>query len=354
MTRHPHPAVWPRPGVSRPLLNPRAARRIADPASAAFRSGGPHRTERTRVIKAAPGSLYRTVADVERWSAIFPSVVHVRSLERTGRGERCELWAWEDGGITTWTGSQVADPERLAIAFSWTSEQLTATVSGSWHFRGLPGERTEVILRDRFRAGSGDPAGEDRIRRILDRRGHEQFDALVRIASLATAGAPSPVFSFTDSFPVTGTAVEHYDVMRRADLWAERLPHVARSTVTELLPGVDALELDIIGAEGLARRTRSVQVCQDPAWIAHKELVTTSPLVGHSGVWTFTEGLGGPLVTARHTVVVDPAAAAGTYGDDVPPDAVRAEVRATLRRTGLAVLGCAPSPVRSPRTAKAS
>ena len=321
---------------------------------AGFRSCAPHRTEHTRVIHASPRTLYDLVAEVERWGVVFDSVAHARSLRRTGRGERCEVWAWEEGGITTWNGSRVADPYRLYIGFTWEPGALPVPVGGCWYFRPLPGDRTEVVLRHRFAPGDDARTAGDRVRRILDRRAHQQLDALVRIASLTGGGAPSPVFSFTDTFAVPGAAAAHHDMVRRADLWAERLPQVARSTVTALHPQVHALELDTIGPEGFARRTRSVRVCHDSGWIAHKELVTARPLIGHTGVWTFAEGLRTPVVTVRHTVVIDPAAVCGGAGNRVSAESVPAGIRETLRRDARAVLAGTSCRFRASRTAQAS
>ncbi|GAA4915004.1 aromatase/cyclase [Streptomyces coeruleoprunus] len=288
----------------------------------------PHRTEHTRVVAAPPDALYGLVADTTRWPAVFGPSVHVDHLERDDRSERFEIWAQVNGRVVSWVSRRLLDPARRYIAFRQErSAPPFASMSGGWLFRALPDGGTEVVLRHRFTTVDDEPDTLAAVHRALDRNSAEELAALARIAEL---GHPveDVVFSFTDTVPLTGTAAEAYDFVNRADLWAERLPHVARAELTEEVPGVQTLEMDTVTADGSSHRTRSVRVCRAPHWIAYKQLKMPRLLTGHSGLWTFGEDAEGrPVAVSRHTVAVDPAAVRDVLG----PDAGLAEARAYLR-----------------------
>ncbi|MFJ8469280.1 aromatase/cyclase [Streptomyces swartbergensis] len=309
-----------------------------------------HRTEHTRVVDAPPRTLYGLVADTTRWPAIFGPSVHVHHLERGARRERFEIWAQVNGETAHWTSRRVLDPERLYISFRQErSHPPVASMGGGWHFRELPDGRTEVILRHRFGVVDDDPAALDRMVEALDRNSAEELGALARVAELDHP-VEDVVFTFTDTVELAGPAAAAYDFVNRADLWAERLPHVSRADLTETAPGVQVLEMDTVTADGSAHRTRSVRVCREPGWIAYKQLVMPELLTGHSGLWTFTEGPDGPLAVARHTVAVDPAAVTRVLGADATLQDARRYVREALGRNSLTTMTHAAVHAEAPRT----
>ncbi|WP_242423651.1 aromatase/cyclase, partial [Frankia sp. EI5c] len=129
-----------------------------------------------------------------------------------------------------------------------------------------------------------------------------------------------------------------YDFVYRGDLWAERLPHVARAEMTEEEPGIQHLEMDTVTADGAAHTTRSVRVCQQNRSIAYKQLLPPRMLLGHSGEWTFTQRGDGVEVTATHTVAIDPGAAREVLGESSTPADARAHLRRALGGNGRATL----------------
>ncbi|MGW0466462.1 aromatase/cyclase [Streptomyces sp. NPDC003027] len=297
-----------------------------------------HRTEHTLVVDAPPRTLYDLVADTTRWPAIFGPSVHVHHLEHGERDERFEIWAQVNGEVVSWVSRRVLDPERLYIAFRQErSAPPFASMSGGWLFRALPGGRTEVVLRHRFAALDEDPATLERIHRALDRNSPQELAALARIAQLG-ADVEEVVFSFTDTVPLTGTAAAAYAFVDRADLWAERLPHVSRARLTEDVPGIQTLEMDTVTADGSAHRTRSVRVCREPSWIAYKQLEMPRLLSGHSGLWTFTDGPDGPVAVSRHTVAIDPSAVEEVLGAGATLADARRYLREALGRNSLTTM----------------
>ncbi len=150
------------------------------------------------------------------------------------------------------------------------------------------------------------------------------------------------VFTFTDSVELSGPVREAYDFVARADLWAERLPHVSRVHLTEPAPGVQDLEMDTVTADGGAHTTRSVRVCEAPRWIAYKQRVTPKLLHGHSGLWTFEEKPGGGgILSSRHTVVIDPDAVEPVLGEDRTVADARTFVREALGRNSATTMSFA-------------
>ncbi|MYS20706.1 aromatase [Streptomyces sp. DvalAA-14] len=299
-----------------------------------------HTTEHTLIAAAPPRALYELVADVTRWPAVFGPSVHVEHLDRGPREERFELWAMVGGGVTSWVSRRTLDPEVLRITFRQErSTPPIGAMGGEWVFRELPGGRTEVVLRHEFAAVDDDPATVAWIHRALDRNSAEELGVLGRIAEF---GHPveDVVFSFTDTVELPGRAADAYAFVNRADLWARRLPHVSRVRLDETVPGVQELEMDTVTADGSAHTTRSVRICRDGRWIAYKQHMTPKLLLGHSGLWTFTEADdgAGASVTARHTVVIDPAAVTGVLGEGATLAAARSYVRDALGRNSRSTL----------------
>ncbi|WP_317621429.1 aromatase/cyclase [Streptomyces sp. CBMA123] len=299
------------------------------------------RTEHTRVVRAAPETLYDLAADVTLWPAVFGPSVHVHHLERGPGFERFELWALVNGAVSSWVSRRALDPERRSISFEQErSRAPIASMGGEWLFRDLGDGRTEVVLRHHFTAVDDDAATIDWITEALDRNSPEELAALARITE---TGHPlrDLVFSFVDTLPLDGGPEAAYRFVDRADLWAERLPHVARVVLAEPAPGVQELEMDTVTADGSAHTTRSVRVCREPEWIAYKQLLPPQLLFGHSGLWTFGTGPDGPVATARHTVAVNPGAVEPVLGAGRTVADAREYVREALGRNSLTTLSYA-------------
>ncbi|MEU7578555.1 aromatase/cyclase [Streptomyces sp. NPDC041068] len=286
-----------------------------------------HRVEHTRTVAAPAAALYGLVADVTRWPAVFEPTVAVRHLARGERTERFEIWATVGEEVAHWTSRRTLDPARRYISFRQEHSRPPVTaMSGCWLFRELPDGTTEIVLRHRFSVVDDDPAALDAMTRAMDANSTRELAALARVAE---SGHPvdDVVFAFTDTVPLTGPAVDAYAFVDRADLWAQRLPHVARADLTEPRPGIQHLEMDTTTADGSTHTTRSTRITEAPGWIAYKQHLTPALLAGHSGEWTFAEGPEGPLATARHTVALAPEAVTDVLG----PDATLADARTYIR-----------------------
>jgi aromatase len=311
-------------------------------------AGRQHSTEHTVVVAAPPRVLYELVADVTCWPAVFGPSVHVHHLAREERAERFRIWAVVGGEVTSWVSRRAFDPEGLRIAFRQEhGRPPIASMAGEWLFRPLPGDRTEIVLRHDFTAVDDEARAVRWITEALDRNSPEELGALARTAE---SGHPvgDVVFSFTDTVRLATTAEAAYDFVHRADRWAERLPHVSRVRLHESAPGVQELEMDTVTADGAAHTTRSVRVCESGQWIAYKQQRTPELLLGHSGLWTFADGPDGSSVTARHTVVLNPAAVEDVLGAGTTLAEARAHVRDALGRNSRTTLASAAGSADAP------
>lgn len=309
-----------------------------------------HRTEHTRVVSAPARALYGLVADVTLWPAVFGPSVHVQHLERSEDRETFEIWAQVNGNVAHWTSRRLLDPARLYVSFRQERPFAPLTsMGGGWLFRPLPDGRTEVVLRHRFSVADDAPDAVAGLLAALDHNSGEELAALARVAEL---GHPveDVVFSFTDVVPLRNSPQAAYDFVNRADLWAERLPHVSRVRLTEDVPGVQHLEMDTVTADGSAHTTRSVRICRAPSWIAYKQHVLPRLLTGHSGLWTFTDGPDGPVATARHTVAIDPSAVDEIVGEGATLADARRFVRDALGRNSMTTMTHAAAHAEEPGT----
>ncbi|KOV01058.1 cyclase [Streptomyces sp. XY533] len=289
---------------------------------------------------APPQALYDLAADVGRWPAVFAPSVAAHYLERGELSERFRLWATVGGEVKTWVSRRALDPLNLRIRFDQEeSAAPIASMGGEWIFEVREDGGTDIVLLHDFTAVGDDPDTVDWINAALDRNSPLELAALARIAELG-ADAGDLVFSFSDTVTLDCTAQEAYAFVHRADLWPERLPHVGRVELTEDAAGVQEMEMDTVTADGAAHTTRSVRVCRPGERIAYKQLVPPRLLLGHSGVWEFTDsGAGtGARVTAEHTVVIDPAAVEEVLGAGATVADARRHLREVLGRNSRTTL----------------
>lgn len=302
-------------------------------------------TVHSHVISAPAQVVYDLVADVTRWPAIFEPSLHVHHLELEEDTERFQLWALVNGQVKTWTSRRSLDSRQRHIAFMQERTQPPfASMGGEWTFRSLPGNRSEVVLTHHFTAVDGESL--DAVTTAVDHNSERELAALGRLAQL---GHPvtDVVFSFEDTVHLDGAASDAYQFVYRSDEWPQRLPHVSRVVLREEPPGVQApgvqdMEMDTVTADGSAHTTRSIRLCFPGERIVYKQLVPPALLFGHSGGWTFTDGSGGAVATARHTVAINPAAITDVLGTNRTLADARDFLRAALgtnSRTTLAHAG---------------
>ncbi|MGK8500936.1 aromatase/cyclase [Nocardia asiatica] len=291
----------------------------------------------SKVVQAAPEVVYGLVADVTRWPVIFEPSVLVRHLHRGPEEERFQLWATVGGTVRNWTSRRVLDAGQRRIVFEQERSQAPiASMGGGWSFREIAPGTTKVTLDHHFTVVDGvDP---EQVAASVDRNSESELTALARIAEL---GHPvnEVIHTFADTVTLDCSAAEVYDFVYHSERWPEHVPHVSRIELTEDSEGAQLMEMDTVTAGGIPHTTKSIRVCFPGLRIDYKQLVPPAILFGHSGAWEFDDRPDGAVVTARHTVAINPAAAREILGADTDladaraylTDALSANSRNTLR-----------------------
>ncbi|TQM32776.1 aromatase [Nocardia bhagyanarayanae] len=293
----------------------------------------------TKVVQAAPEVVYDLVADVTRWPVIFAPSVLVRHLHRGPDEERFRLWATVNGAVNKWTSRRVLDAEQRRIVFEQERSQAPiASMGGGWSFREVGSGATKVTLDHHFTVVDG--ADPEQVAAAVDRNSETELAALARIAEL---GHPveEVVHTFEDTVTLRCSAAEVYDFVYHSDRWPEHVPHVSRIELTEDDDGVQLMEMDTVTAGGIPHTTKSVRVCFPGERIDYKQLLPPAMLFGHSGAWEFTDGPDGAVVTARHTVAINPDAAREILGAETDLADARAYLTEALSTNSRNTLLCA-------------
>ena len=284
-----------------------------------------HTTVHTHVVSAPVEVAYGLIADVERWPVIFEPTVHVRMLERSDGAERFRIWALVNGEVASWTSRRTLDPRAAVITFRQEHSRPPLTsMGGEWRFTPLPGNRTEIALTHTFSAEGDDDV--EWITRALDTNSERELAALGRMAEQRHP-VQDLVMTFEDVVRAEGDTARAYRFVDRADAWPTLLPHVARLDLDEPEPGVQHMEMDTLTSDGSTHTTRSVRLCFPEREIVYKQELPPRLLFGHSGAWEFGED---GLITARHTVAIDPGAVAGVLGEGATVAQAREYLRSAL------------------------
>ncbi|MGK5638870.1 aromatase/cyclase [Streptomyces sp. URMC 126] len=298
--------------------------------------------EHTMTVRAPADRVYGLVAAAEDWPRVFPPLVHVDCLERTGRRDVIRVWAVGDGEPGGCVSRRVLAPERRCIGFRQeVPAPPVAFLGGRWEFEPVSARECRVRLRHEYRAVDDDPRQLARIGRTVVRRARAELEALRRSAELEGLG-DELLLSFEDSVRIAGSADDVYAFVREARSWSERLPSAggAGAVLVAGARGRTPCGWGRADADGRdAERNETVRVCFPPRRIVYKRTRLPELLSLQMGSWVFTPCGGTVTATARHTVAVDPAAVDAVLGagagvaraKDLVRSALGADSRLTLR-----------------------
>ncbi|MFC8663392.1 MULTISPECIES: aromatase/cyclase [Streptomyces] len=302
--------------------------------------------EHVTELAASARRAYALIEDVGRWPLLFAPCIWSQELERTGDIQRIRLWAVVGNGVRSWTSRRVLDPAGNRIDFAQETPAAPLTeMSGHWRFQDAsPGSPGRLELGHRWTT-EGDPGAADRIAAALDSNSTVEIGAL-RSWAERPEEPDELILTFSDDELIAAPAAEVYDFLYRADLWPERLPHVAGLDL-ETVPAeaatagaeVQTMDMETSAADGSKHTTQSVRLCFEGERIVYKQTTPPRGLLAHSGEWLFSSGPEGTLVTARHTVALDPAAVESVFGPGTTiaealvkaRDIIGANSRGTLR-----------------------
>jgi aromatase len=305
-------------------------------------------------VGAPAAEVYRLIAEVANWPQLFPPTVYVDQVERSGKSERIRIWATANGEVKTWVSRRVLDPGRMRIDFRQeVSAPPVAAMGGAWLIESLSKTRSRVRLLHDYRAIGDHPDQLAWIDQAVDRNSRSELGALKANVELATGTGDELMFSFEDRVTIDGAAKDVYDFLNEAQLWQERLPHVARVMLTEPTPGLQTLEMDTRTKDGSVHTTKSVRVCFPHCRIVYKQVTLPALMSLHTGYWQVTEPAagaeGGLVVASQHTVVINQANIDRILGEQAGVAQARDYVRTALSANSRATLGHAKEYAESRR-----
>lgn len=292
------------------------------------------------ITAAAPAAdAYRLLADVENLPQIFPPTIFVEQIERTGDEERIRVWATANGEAMSWSAHRTFDERALRIGFRQdVSPAPIASMAGTYVIEPLEEGRSRIRLLFDYRAVGDDPEQLKWLDRAVDENARSQLASLK--SSLEQAHADRDLtFSIEDTVRVDGSAKDVYDFVNEAQLWGERLPHVATVRLVEDSAGLQTLEMDVRLEDGSVHTTKSYRVCFPDHKIAYKAVRLPALLTLHTGHWAFEEDGDGVLASARHRVVLNADGIAEALGPQATVADARKYVHNALSTNSRAVLG---------------
>ncbi|MFC4374179.1 aromatase/cyclase [Nocardia halotolerans] len=289
-------------------------------------------------IAAPADTVYGLIADVGSWPRIFEPTIHVDILESFGDEERIRIWATANDTAKNWTSRRVFDRAARTITFyQEVSAPPVASMSGIWLIEPLTESSSRVRLQHNYCAVADDPDGLDWIDRAVNTNSLRELDGLRRnVESVHTAA--DYTFTFEDSLQISGAAADAYGFIDEAQLWPERLPHVARVDFAQPSPGLQMLEMDTRTADGSVHTTKSYRVTFPHRTIFYKQVTLPALMSLHTGRWSFVENADGVLATSEHTVTINAENIASILGADKSVDDAKAFVHRALSGNSMATL----------------
>ncbi|MFF8021126.1 aromatase/cyclase [Streptomyces sp. NPDC007896] len=256
-------------------------------------------------IAAPAPAVYRLLAEVTNWPRIFPPTIHVDRVEHDGSQERIRIWATANGEAKNWTSRRELDPEALRITFRQeVTAPPVAAMGGTWIIEPLGENESRVRLLHDYRAVDDDPHDLLWIDQAVDKNSRSELAALKKNVEFAHA-AEEVTFSFEDTVYVDGSAKDVFAFINEANLWSERLPHVATVRLEEDTVGLQTLEMDTRAKDGSVHTTKSYRVTFPHQRIAYKQVTLPALMTLHTGHWTFQDTDQGVAATSQHTVTLN-------------------------------------------------
>jgi aromatase len=290
-------------------------------------------------VLAPAAAVYQLIADVQNWPRIFPPTVYVDRVEHTDREERIRIWATANGQAKTWTSRRVLDRANLRIEFRQEiSAPPVASMGGTWIIEPISNTESRLRLLHDYRAIDDDPASLKWIDEAVDRNSRSELAALKANVERVTA-SDELLMSFEDTVQINGSAKDVYDFINEANLWSERLPHVAKVRLEQDSQGVQTLEMDTRAKDGSTHTTKSIRVCFPHHRIVYKQITLPALMDLHTGYWTFQENEGGVAATSQHTVMIKAENITRILGPEAGAAQAREYVRTALSTNSRATLG---------------
>jgi ribosome-associated toxin RatA of RatAB toxin-antitoxin module len=310
--------------------------------TAAATAGHIRHTRHDIRIEAPPDVVYQVIAEAAGWPVRFPPNLHVEQVPLDATTERLHIWAIANGAVKSWTSRRQLDPPGRRIEFQQeVSAPPVASMTGTWIVEPESHGATRLTLTHDFTAVDDDPSDLDWIEQAVDRNSGQELEG-IRTVALGAAGPTDPSHVFADSVRIRGTASRAYDFIARADLWPQRLPHVASLEMREEPGGIQQLAMETRARDGSTHTTVSIRIClPDELRVLYKQTVTPALMTAHTGEWTFVQDGDEVLATSKHSVLVNESMIGAILGPDADLDTAKAYLRSALGANSLATLNLA-------------
>ncbi|GHE15673.1 SRPBCC family protein [Streptomyces alanosinicus] len=293
-----------------------------------------HSAQHTVSVAAPAGVVYGLLADAPRWPVLLPSYVHVERIDFDGTEEDLRLWDLRYGHVRSCLSHRVLRARERRVEFEQRDALLPeGPTTGTWSVEPDGEHQCLLTLRQERPAGPGEsPASlQTDVRAELEalRAAAERWDRMDEL-----------LLSFEDSVYVAGSSELVYDFLYRIEDWAELVPHVEWSEVTEDQPGVQMTVLHTCATEtGETTVSEAVRLCFPAAGrIVHKETVTPDLVAAHCGEWYLEPDATGVRVVSAHTVMLRERAVEAALGGGALLVDARRYVREWLGRMSTEVL----------------
>lgn len=156
-------------------------------------------TEHTVTVEAHADVVYAVLADIERYSELFPPTESSTMLEETDTYQIARLVVDVSGQRQSWVTRRDLDRERRTIAYrQLENAPMIEFMGGEWRALPLDENRTQLVITHDFAARPTDavPSQEEAsrlLRAAVDRNSHADLDAVRKEAErrAQSVGAPA-------------------------------------------------------------------------------------------------------------------------------------------------------------------
>jgi len=297
-----------------------------------------HVTSHIININAPAETIYGLISDVTKWPYIFSPTVHVQTMQLDEHNERLRLWAFANGEVRTWASRRTLDPGCLRIRFHQVvTSPPVESMGGEWVVEAQADGSTRVVLLHDFTIIDDDPDARTFVTKAVDTNSNAELASLKKAAEFGD-DFDTLVLTFSESVYVEATADKVYDFLYRADLWPQRLPHVARLELTEAVPNVQSMEMDTKSVDGSIHTTRSVRVCFPNEAIVYKQTGTPEIMAAHTGRWDIRDNGSGVELSSQHTVMIRPEVVTKVLGPNGTVQEARQKIQHALSTNSMTTM----------------
>lgn len=296
-------------------------------------------------IHGSSEQIYAYLADATRWSTVFSPTIYAESEPMGPSKERLRIWATANGQVRSWASIRGLDPVARSITFEQESPvSPLLRMGGEWIVVPSPvGGSTVTLLHHYELQDSATDADSAFVEKAVDDNSEAELAALKTHIERVARPGNQYALTFTDEIHLEVSADEAFRFLDQADLWPQRLPHVA-SVKFERSGEIQHLSMVTTTPTGEPHETKSVRIAFPASGrLVYKQQLHPSIFLAHCGSWEIVPtGTDTCRASSTHSVVLNPDSP--QLGSDLENlESVRGKVRHALGSNSLATLQQAAS-----------